>query len=449
MTPLNASSRCAATLLAALIGAVLTACGGGGGGGGDAGAPDFGNGPLACVALPQTTWFRGERSNDWSDVLIDRRNRIWLAGYADGDIGASTLDPSGNSRAVLRQLAPDGSLLWDSGTQFDTPGTDVAEALAMSPQGTVYAAGRTTGRLAGTGNAGQFDSFVAWSDSPGSATAWRLAQFGSERPQHPRRLAVGADGDLHLAGYDDDYVPSNYVEAWTDPFALRLRRLGAGTADDRLALQWQHQFSTTVPDLVDGLAADGGSQATYVSGVTQAGTQAGMFVRKLGAAGQVLWTARYSSVGIDHIAALKVLADGSLLMAGSVYGSFGGNTARGEQDVFVARIAADGGRVLASWQFGSGAADFLTDMQVDASGNIWLMGETTGSLVPGQANAGQYDVFMLKLAADGRQLAARQWGTADDDSARRLALDSCGGAVAVASSTANGRRAGVMWFWRP
>jgi hypothetical protein len=432
----------AATLLAT----VIAACGGGD----DSATPPV-MPPLACLALPEITWFRGERSNDWSDVLIDGRNRIWLAGYADGDIGQRNIEPSGNSRAVLRQLAPDGSLLWDSGQQFDSAGTDVAEALALTPQGMVVVAGRTTGAFGGAPNAGQFDTFLAWSEAPGSAAPWRLAQFGSARPQHPRRLAMGADGDLHLAGYDDDYIPSNYVEAWSDPFALRLRRQSAGTASEQWLPLWQHSFGTEAPDVVDGLAveAGGANAATYISGAVQSGAQRGMFVRKLDATGNLLWTARYTAVGLDHIVALKMLPDGQLLMAGTVFGAFRDGVARGQQDVFVARIAADDGRVLASSQYGSAESDWLTDMQVDANGNILLLGETSGSVVPGQANAGLTDIFMLKLAPDGRQLAARQWGTANDEGARRLALDSCGRVLAVGNSTAGGRRVGVMWFWQP
>jgi len=439
----GASSLLTAIALAAV--AALTACGGGS----DAGpAPSQPAQPLACLDLPAITWHASATASaDWNDVLIDRRNRLWLAGWAEGEVGRERLDPSGNSRAVVRQLDTDGRILWDSRHEFDSPGTDVAEALALGAEGRMHVAGRTTGTLDGRANAGQFDAFIAWADSAAPLTTWQRLQTGTERPEHPRRLFVAASGDLNLAGWDDEFVPSNYVAAWQDPIALRFSRQGDGFVQ-----AWRHQGDSEAPDSADGLAVDAAGN-TYLGGSAQSGAQRGMFLRKLDASGRPMWTARYTSLGVDHIAAVVLMPDGTLLVAGSVYGSFRGNTAFGEQDVFVARVAADDGRVLASWQYGSAASEWLTDMKVDLQGRILLLGETQGSMVPGQANAGEADLFMLQLGAEGRVLARTQWGTSDDDSARRLAADTCGRVVATGASSnvsaAGVKRVGVLWFWKP
>ncbi|MCE4557083.1 hypothetical protein LXT13_22035 [Pelomonas sp. P8] len=426
---------------------LLAACGGGGGAGTapqpPGGVPDV---PLACIDLPDdVTWFRSSSASaEWNDVLVDSRNRIWLAGYVDGIVGQATLDPSGNARAVVRQLAPDGQLLWDSGPLLDTAGTDSAEALALSSSGAVYVVGRTTGAFAGGTNAGQFDTFVAWADD--GRTQWRTVLAGNERPQHPRRAALATDGSLRIAGFDDDYIPSNYVAAWSDPFAMSLRRLDGPSPT--LTTQWSHQFNTPEGDQVEGLAV-GSDGASYVSGIVGSGAQRGAFVRKLDGNGTVLWTVRYTSQPTDEVRAIKPLADGTMLIAGSVYGSFRGAAGFGGQDVFVARIDAGDGHVIASWQYGSPGADWLADMTVDSQGRILLFGETEGSVVPGQPAAGLTDLFMLRLSADGTVLGRRQWGTADDERAQRVAADSCGRVVAVGSSTHAGVRAGLLWQWKP
>ncbi len=431
--------------LSLLTVAALAACGGGG----DAGpTPNPPAQPLACLDLPQITWHASAiAAADWNDVLVDRRNRVWLAGWAEGEVGRERLDPSGNSRAVVLQLDTDGRTLWDSRAEFDSPGTDVAEALALGTDGRLYVAGRTTGTLDGRANAGQFDAFIAWADGATPATTWQRLQTGTERPERPRRLAVADNGDLHLAGWDDEFVPTNFVVAWQDPIAFRFSRQGDG-----LTQAWRHQGGSDVPDIADGLAVDGAGN-TYLGGSVQSGGQRGMFLRKLDASGRALWTARYTSLPVDHIAAVQLLPDGNLLVAGSVYGAFRGNTSFGEQDVFVARVAADDGRVLASWQYGGAGSEWLTDMKIDAQGRIMLLGETDGSVVPGQANAGAADIFMLRLDSEGQVLARTQWGTAADEQARRLAADSCGRVVATGASSREGaagpKRAGVLWFWRP
>ncbi len=441
--------RQARNALGLLAAAALAACGGGG----DAGTPATPPAqPLACLNLPAITWHASAMAAaDWNDVLVDRRHRIWLAGWAEGEVGQANIDPSGNSRAVVRVLDTDGSVVWDSRASFDTPGTDVAEALALGADGRVFVAGRSTGSMDGRANAGQFDAFIAWADAltvqKEPSTPWARLQTGTERPEHPRRLQVADNGDLHLAGWDDEYVPSNFVAAWQDPIALQFRRQGNGYAQ-----AWRHQGGSEVPDIADGLAVDAAGNS-YLGGSTQSGAQRGMFLRKLDANGRPLWTARYTSVAVDHIAAVRLLGDGTLLVAGSVFGSFRGNASAGEQDVFVARVAADDGRVLASWQYGSAGGEWLTDMTVDAQGRVLLLGETDGSLVPGQANAGAADLFMLQLDSEGRVLARTQWGTPADDLARRLATDSCGRVVATGASLREGaagaKRAGLLWFWRP
>jgi len=389
--------------------------------------------------------FGGTQSNDWNDVLIDDRQRIWLAGYGEGRIGEQNIEPSGDSHAVVQLLSPDGRVLWSSDRRLDTSGTDVADALALTPQGRVVVAGRTTGSMTGAPNAGQFDTFVAWADQPESGGDWRIFQTGSRAPQHPQRVAVGSDGQWHVAGYDDDHVPTNYVEAWTDPFAMRLAPAATGNTLD---LRWHRQFATPEPDLVEGLAVAPDSRSSFVSGQAT-GVSRGAFIRKYDADGQALWTARYTSNALDSIRTMHAMSDGTIWIAGDVFGSFQGRMPIGQQDVFVARIAADSGRVLMGWQFGSSAPDALADLNVDRDGNVYLLGETQGAMHPGTANAGASDLFILKVSPDGQVLASRQWGTANDERARRLAVDRCGRVLAVGSTTQQGRRNGVLWYWKP
>jgi len=446
----HGSMRHAATALSGLAAALVAACGGGGGGG--AVEPPVSS-PVGCVALQdEISWYRDTLSSEWNDVLIDDQQHIWLAGWSHGVVGQTNIEPAGNSRAVVRQLAADGSLLWDAGARFDTAGADSAEALTIGRDGTIFVVGRTTGSIDGASNAGQFDTFVAWTERPGAAAQWRSFQTGTDRPQHPRRAAVDARGRLLIAGHDDEYVPSNYVEAWSDAFAMRLDRQGAGTADDRLSVAWTHRSNSAEPDIGGGLAsvetAEGAS--TFVSGAVQGGTQRGMYLRRLDGLGQTMWTTRYSAVPLDHVAVIRPLAGGDLLIGGSVYGALPGAVGLGQQDVFVARVSALDGRLLRSWQLGSSGAEWLADLQIDSEGNIVLFGETTGSVVAGQSNAGGNDLFMMKIAGnDGRVLAARQWGTADDERAVRVALDQCGRAVAVGSSGDRYHRDAIAWYWRP
>jgi outer membrane protein assembly factor BamB len=417
--------------------ALVTACGGSGE------ETPIGNPtpPLACLALPAEASFHDDpASSEWKDVLVDWRNRVWIAGYERGRYGETNIEPSGDARGVLRLLSGAGELLFDSGARLDSAGADVAEALALDANGMLSVAGRTTGVLAGSTNRGQFDLFVARVDATAPAAAWRLVQAGDERPQRPRRIqALGTD-KLLVAGYDDDFVPSNFVADWSDSFAAQFN-VSTGAAP---TLAWEHQNGSAEPDTTVALATHEGH--VFMGGTVAAGAQRGMFVRKLAADGQPLWTARYTALGIDRVAALMSLPDGSLLMAGSVEGSWRGGVPRGGQDAFVARINPENGAVIWSVQLGSAGSDWVTDAKVDAQGRIWLYGETDGAFTAGRTPDGSTDLFALQLRADGSLLRSWQWGTAADEAATSLALDSCGRAVAVGSTGDNRRRRAVMWF---
>lgn len=425
MRPL-ARLRPAAPALAATL---LAACGGGGGD-----APPVPDDPR-CLALPDAvTWSPPGEATAWNAALVDAEGRLWLAGRAGGN--GSPHEPDGDTRAVLRALGRDGHPVWDAGAAFDSAGTDSFEALSLRSDGGLYAAGRTTGMLGGP-NAGQSDTFVAWRDGGELGAAWRRFQTGTERPQVPRRIGVGTDGTVHVVGYDDVHAPDRAVLAWPDPFALRLDRAG-----NSIQTAWLHQFSTEDHDIATGLAVLG--DATHIGGSAR-----GMFLRRLDAAGKAAWTRHYTAHPLDSVAALLALPDGTLLIAGTVAGRFGEAPPIGGTDVFVARVAADDGRVLASGQFGSSAGDSLVDMALDADGGIVLLGETLGAVAPGARPRGQTDLFMLRLSPGGELLAAKQWGTAGDDVARGLAIDICGQAFAVGSApTPQGPSAGIVWAWR-
>lgn len=428
--------RLARTALAAAALSLLVACGGG-----DE-APPTVTPPLACLALPaEVSWHADTTlSSEWKDVLVDARNRIWRAGYERGRLGESTLDPAGDARAVVQMLSPAGELQFDSGARLDSAGADVAEALALDDGGRLAVAGRTTGVLAGAANGGQFDLFVARLDSTVPADTWRLVQAGDERPQRPRRIRHLDAATLVVAGLNDTWVPTNHVAEWADAMAARID-IGAGGA---LAAGWAHRSGSAEPDAGSALAVQGGH--VFVGGAVESGAQRGMFVRKLDAAGQPLWTARYTAQGTDHVAALVALPDGQLLMAGTVFGAFRGGVHQGQQDVFVARIRASDGAVLWSAQLGGAGSEWLTDAKVDAQGRIWLIGETDGSVASDRANAGGNDLFLLRVGADGTLQRAWQWGTAGDEAATAVALDSCGRAVAVGSGGDNRRRRALTWF---
>ena len=411
----------AARLGAAVVGAALAATAACGddlvpaGAAGDEVDP----GPIACA----TAWRDRQLGTALDDRLlgmaVDARGRVVVAGFERGVTGVTNLEPDGDARGVLIGLAEDGAPAWR--LELDTPATDTLDDVARAPDtGALYAIGRTTGTLAGFTNAGQVDGVVLAVDAAG-APVGRL-QFGDERPQHPARLALG-DHALAIAGYDDTYIPSNYVEAWEDGFVARLTRDGGAAP---LALTDLRKEPNPSANRITGVAIDRGGELYVTASATGSRARAGAFVRRLAADGSARWSVRLSAVPIDVATAIAIAPTGEVIVAGATVAALGG-PGLGGQDVFVAALDPATGDRLWLRQLGSDASEIPSAIAIDAGGRIYVAGQTLGG-VRG-APRGGLDAFAIVLDADGAERGRWQAGTAADDVATAIAIDGCGRVV--------------------
>ncbi len=77
------------------------------------------------------------------------------------------------------------------------------------------------------------------------------------------------------------------------------------------------------------------------------------------------------------------------------------------------------------WQSGMSGDETVVAMSRDATGNLYVLGHTTGNF-PGYANAGGRDPFIAKFDQTGRLVATWQFGVAADESGGGLAVDARG-----------------------
>lgn len=366
-----------------------------------------------------------------NDVVVTPSGTVLVAGYENGRSGVSSVEPGGDASGVIHSYS-DGPLgLARNASSFrlgqGNGTTEVIEALALAPVGTdIYVAGRTTGavssNIAGCGqvaNAGQYDMFYGWLTSASTNASRCFLQQGTNRPQHPRRISVSSANELVIAGYDDIYVPSNYVEAWENPFLTRARRTGNSLQQET---GWPLIYDTSTSDVLHGMASgtDAGSPA-YVTTSTQSGTARGVAIHKVMPDKSVAWTYVVSRIGYDLGGALHQLPDGDILFVGTTYGLLG-DVSYGEQDVVLLRLSPNN---ELRWirQYGSGASDVATDLAVDSDGSIYILGETLGSFDPGIINDGSHaDVFVLRVNSNGDDMVAFQLDSPGDEKANAIAV---------------------------
>jgi uncharacterized delta-60 repeat protein len=153
------------------------------------------------------------------------------------------------------------------------------------------------------------------------------------------------------------------------------------------------------------------------------------------------------NVGDDSCEAVAADADGNVYCGGSTDGALGEANGGGE-DAFVAKLSATG-KVLWITQLGAvthspggnnSGDDSCQSVAVDPSGNVFCAGRTSGSL--GEANAGQKDVFVMKLSPSGSLLWLKQLGLTSVggsasglDSCYSIAVDGSGSVYCAGSTT--------------
>jgi len=84
-------------------------------------------------------------------------------------------------------------------------------------------------------------------------------------------------------------------------------------------------------------------------------------------------------------------------VAGYIGGTLAGQTSAGRLDAFVRKYDSDGTEVWTR-QFGTASDDVARGVAVDTTGNAYVAGQTDGTFV-GQTSAGDFDVFLAKLGA--------------------------------------------------
>jgi len=76
-------------------------------------------------------------------------------------------------------------------------------------------------------------------------------------------------------------------------------------------------------------------------------------------------------------------------------------------------------------QFGSCSSDQGNDVAVDSSGNVYIVGTTSGE-IDNHSSLGSSDAFVVKYDDGGNKLWSKQLGTSMADSGNAIALDSSG-----------------------
>jgi len=329
-------------------------------------------------SLLYSTFLGGSGSDEGSRIAVDASGSAYVTGFAYDDAtdfpttpGAYNTTHNGGWEAFASKLDAAGSTLLYS-TFLGGSGDDLGWGIAVDALGAAYVTGwtrddvtdfpTTLGAYDTTHNGGQ-DAFVAKLDASGSSLLYATFLGGSGADQ-ALGIAIDASGAAYVTG---------------------------GTFDDVT------DFPTTA-----------GAYDTTHNGGTDA------FVAKLDASGSALLYSTFiggNSTGEGR--GIAIDASGAAYVTGftidSTFPTTPGaydTTHNGGDDVFVAKLDANGGALLYSTFLGGSGDDVGWGIVIDASGAAYVTGSTWDDITdfpttPGvydtTHNGGVWDAFMTKL----------------------------------------------------
>jgi hypothetical protein len=188
---------------------------------------------------------------------------------------------------------------------------------------------------------------------------------------------------------------------------------GGGSSTDFLLFKvdsvgdliWRKQYGGDGPDgakaVVKALDNGGYFLTGYKNDIDSTGYN--IWLLKTDANGDTLWSKTFGGMDWDFAHSLTTLADSTYVLAGETY-SFG----NGQRDVYLIRFDANGD-TLWTRTFGGSNDDAAKYIFTDRNNNLVVVGNTKSY------GAGNSDVYVIHLDANGDSLWTKTLGTPDDD----------------------------------
>lgn len=449
------------------------------------------SGPTVTLDLSS---YLGGVKNDWvRDVAFDSAGNFYLTGGTERPgIGYTTaiLNPGTKESTSVQEMDVfvakfdrTGRHLWT--TVVGGPNYERAYAIEVDDAGYIYVAGRagrgfpvTSGAFQTTfmggmetSSYGHQDGFVFKMAPDGRSLVW-ASYFGASDPGMIRDLAIDTHGNIYVSSVrkaGSSYPPEVQAVFDRGPYPTPVGGqdlVVARISNDGSRLVWAMHLGGTGDEAGEGsirVGPDGHPVVLIVTNSTNAPTTAGAYSRSLRGATDfyiakvrsdgagLVWATYLGGSGSEAVEThhLAIDAEGSpVLAAGTLStdfpvttgaydvtynGSGGSGTGAGTNyagDAVVAKISADGSRLIASTYFGGRYGDQAEGMWLDRNGNVWMAGGTYSDNLPLTADAfqtsrrGTADGFITQLSASlDRLLYSSYYGGSAIDYLRCAAVD--------------------------
>lgn len=245
-----------------------------------------------------------------------------------------------------------------------------------------------------------------------------IRQLGTGAQDTASSVVVDSSGNIYMVGS----TQGSFAETNAGNYDVWIAKY-----NDQGTLQWKQQFGTPSYDGATNVEIDK-SGNIYITGVSEeyrAGfrtrnTQA--WITKYTDKGTLEWQHFLETENEDYPRDIALDDTGNVYICGETNGSLPGNNS-GELDAWVAKYDNQGNL---QWkkELGNSGKTTSSSVAVDKYGNIYIGGGTSGSLA--QSNVGKQDAWIAKYNNQGTLQWKHQIGTTEIDSTSDVAVDSLG-----------------------
>jgi hypothetical protein len=362
-------------------------------------------------SLLYATYIGGQGDDRAAAIAVDSSGLAYVTGSTTSTnfplVNAYQVAKGGSKTAFAFKLGAFGYQLQYS-TYLGGANYETGNAIAVDGSGNAYIAGDTQSANFPVLNAAQAsigggaDAFVAKLNAAGSLAFSTF--LGGSADEHAGGIAVDSSGAMYIAGgtYSTNFPVVNAVQSTPgggqDAFVAKLPPSGAPIAYST----YLGGSSGGSPEQANGIAVDASGNA-YIAGVTNSanfpvtagayqtlfGGVSEAFVTKLNAFGNGLVFSTYvggssfdwaAGIGLDSSNRVYVTgytSSADFPRVNAVQSAFGGL-----YDAFLCELNAAGNGVLFSTYFGGSGSDVANALAVDASGNMFIGGQTSSTDLP-------------------------------------------------------------------
>ncbi len=385
------------------------------------------------TAIVYSTYLGGTNLDQANAIAVDTLGNAYVTGFTSSadfptasPINAAT---AGGNDIFLTKIDPTGAALVYS-TYLGGTTDDVANGLAIDAAGNVFITGSTSsvdfpvvgGVQAAAG--GVLDAFVTEVNSAGTALVFST-YLGGSGDDVANALALDTSGNIYVTGNSKsiDFPLVSPIQAvladptWGDVFITKIATGGA-------AISYSTYLGGTLWDAGNAITTDASGNA-YVTGFSNsadfpvasaiqsslAGNNDVILVKVDPTGAALVFSTYIGGTDWDSGSAIALAPTGEIYLTGVTWSpdypvaSAIQSTMGGVTDAFVTEVDAAGTAIMMSTYLGGSDAENGNGLAVDASGNVYVAGDTksldfpTDVPIQGTNAGGVNDAFVARISS--------------------------------------------------